>query len=133
MAKGLIELPAREETESQMTLADGPDFAEVYTEVSRTEGTKANARVVWKLRNTNEYYKWHAGMQIVPCCSFPTLRIHYESSICQLESLKNGTLKLNVQIPADFKANHLVLLLKMRNQKGNWVGPNLLLFVKVIN
>ena len=88
MAKGLIELPAREETESQITLADGPDFAEVYTEVSRTEGTKANARVVWKLRNTSEYYKWHAGMQIVPCISIPTLRIAFKSNICQLEKLE---------------------------------------------
>lgn len=101
-----------------VSLVDGPDFSEVYTEVTRTEGKRAHARVIWKLRNPNENFKWAKNLQLVPCSSFPTLRIHWESDIAQLNVLSNGTLKLHVQIPADFKANHLILLFKMRQSNG---------------
>jgi len=125
--------PSRMKYQNLISLVNGPDFAEVYTEVTRTEGKRAHARVTWKLRNSNEHFKWGKDLQLVPCSSFPTLRVHWESNICELEPLSNGELKLHVQIPADFKSNHLILLFKMRERSGKFVGPNLLLFAKFIN
>ena len=132
-ANNILIEPHKYKYKNFVSLVNGPEFAEVYTEVTRTEGKKAHARVVWKLRNSNEHLKWSKDLQIVPCSSFPTLRIHWESDICQLEYLSNGELKLHVQIPEDFKSNHLILLLKMRQANGQYIGPNLLLFVKLIN
>ena len=70
-------------------------------------------------------------MRLIPVFSNPTLRVHYESNFCEIGSSETGDLKLKVRLPDDFTANHLILVLKMK-QGENFVGPNLLLFVKVI-
>ena len=37
-----------------------------------------------------------------------------------------------MSIPKDFTANHLVLLLRLTHGENNFVGPPLLLFVKIV-
>lgn len=37
----------------KVELVESPEFAEVYTEVTRTEGKRAHLKVIWKLRNAN--------------------------------------------------------------------------------
>ena len=70
-------------------------------------------------------------MRLIPVFSNPTLRVHYESNFCEIGPNETGDLKLKVRLPEDFNSNHLILVLKMK-QGENFVGPNLLLFVKVI-
>jgi hypothetical protein len=63
--------------------------------------------------------------------SSPTLRIHFESEICELRPESTGDLKLRVKIPADYTANHLILLLKTKSGK-KFIGPTMMLFAKII-
>ena len=42
-----------------------------------------------------------------------------------------GELKLRVKIPEDYTANHLILLLKIKQGK-KFIGPTLMLFAKII-
>lgn len=41
---------------NRIELAEGPEMAEVYTEITRTQGRKTHARVIWKLKNTNKRF-----------------------------------------------------------------------------
>ena len=65
-------------------LAEGAQFAEVYTEVTKTEMKKAYAHVVWKLKNNDSQHIWSEDLQLMPVMSSPTLRIHFDSNIDQL-------------------------------------------------
>lgn len=95
-------------------LENGPDYAEVYTEVTKSAGKKVHATLVWKLKNTSEDAEWAKDMQLIPVMSSPTLRIHFESNICQLAKSKVGELKLRVRIPSEYTASHLILMLKLK-------------------
>lgn len=67
---------------NQVELADGPDFAEVYTEVTKAELQKARANVTWRLRNASPRFKWSEGMELMPVFSAPRTRINFETNIC---------------------------------------------------
>jgi len=47
---------------NKVGLANKNDFAEIYTEVTRTVGHKKHAHVVWKLKNRSSRFKWAPGM-----------------------------------------------------------------------
>lgn len=70
--------------ESKISLAQGPESAEVYTEVTKVDSKKVHAHVTWKLKNISIGADWAPDMQLIPVMSSPTLRIHFESNICQL-------------------------------------------------
>jgi len=70
-------------------------------------------------------------MELVPVMSSPTLRIHFESNIAQLQPGCTQDLSLRVRIPEEYTANHLILLLKLRQGK-RFLGPTLILFVKIM-
>lgn len=112
-------------------LADGPDYAEVYTEVTKTELKKSHAHVTWKLKNFNDLNNWSKDMQLIPVMSSPTLRIHFESNISALRPGAVEDLMLRVRIPEEFTASHLILMLKLKQNK-RFVGPVMLLFIKII-
>jgi hypothetical protein len=78
------------------------------------DAKKVHAHVTWKLKNTSANADWSGNMQFIPVMSNPTLRIHYESNICELRQGTDGELKLRLRIPSEFTANHLILLLKLR-------------------
>ena len=71
-------------------------------------------------------------MQLVPVLSYPTLRIKPESNICELIQDEVGQLNVRVRLPENYKANHLILMFKLKDGKRH-VGPNLLLCTKIIN
>ena len=71
-------------------------------------------------------------MQLVPLRASPEVRVEFNSAICRLEKNATGTLELSVNIPKDFTADHLVLLLRLKHGENNFVGPPLLLFVKIV-
>ena len=71
-------------------------------------------------------------MQLVPVLSYPTLRIKPESNICELIQDEVGQLNVRVRLPENYKANHLILMFKLKDGKRH-VGPNLLLCAKIIN
>lgn len=121
----------RADVKNMVSLANGHDHAEVYTEVTREEGKKAYCQVVWSLRNTSPRFNWTSGMQLIPVHSSPTLRIHYDSDICELEHGVSGDMKLRVRIPEEFTANHLILMCKLKQGK-RYVGPILILYAKII-
>lgn len=118
-------------TRNEIELASGSDYAEVYTEVTKKEGRKAHANVTWSLRNASTENSWTPKMQLVPVMSNPTLRIHFESSVAGLRPGGVEELKLKVRIPEEFNSNHLILFLKLK-QGRRFVGPSMLLFVKII-
>merc|ERR1719469_1149978 len=64
--------------------------------------------------------------------SNPTLRIEFSSKIAPLRPGSVEDLKLRVRIPEEYTANHLILMLKLKQEK-KFVGPTMLLFVKIIN
>ena len=103
----------------------------MYTEVTKKEGRKAHANVTWSLRNASTENSWSKKMQLVPVMSYPTLRIHFESSVAGLRPGGVEELKLKVRIPEEFNSNHLILFLKLK-QGRRFVGPSMLLFVKII-
>ena len=70
-------------------------------------------------------------MHLIPVWSVPTLRIHYESKVCSLPPGQEGELVFKFTIPAEYTANHLMMLLKLTEGR-RCVGPNLLLFCKII-
>jgi len=70
-------------------------------------------------------------MQLIPICSSPLIRVHYETSICELSPNRREDLKLRVKLPADFKSNHLVMVLKLK-QGNTFIGPTFLLCTKII-
>ena len=72
------------------------------------------------------------NMQLTPVFSSPVLRVNFQSDISQLEKQRKGELKLRIVIPSDYTANHLVLLLKLKNGR-RFVGPTLFLFAKIVN
>ena len=130
VAKNIMEARTRSQGFNSVKLTKGDEYAEVYTEMTRMEGKRAHAHVTWKLSNSSKF-QWHGNMKLVPVMSSPTLRIHFESNIAELERDTYGDLKLRVRIPEDFKTNHLILMLKLKQGK-TCVGPNLLLFIKII-
>jgi len=69
---------------NRVCLANKDDPVDIYTEVTRVEGTKAHINVVWNLKNKSSQNKWNPNMQLVPVLSYPTLRIKPESNICEL-------------------------------------------------
>ena len=71
-------------------------------------------------------------MQLIPILSSPTLRIFFDSDICRLSAREDGELKLRIKLPEDYPANHLILLLKLKH-KERYVGPTMMLFIKIIN
>jgi len=71
-------------------------------------------------------------MQLVPLRASPEVSVEFNSAICRLEKNATGTLELSVNIPKDFIADHLVLLLRLKHGENNFVGPPLLLFVKIV-
>ena len=71
-------------------------------------------------------------MSLVPLRASPEVRVEFNSEICRLEKNATGTLELSVNIPSDFTADHLILLLRLRHGENNFVGPPLLLFVKIV-
>ena len=83
VAKDIFTDKARSQLNS-IEVANGADYTEVFTEVTKTQGKKAQATLVWKLKNSSEDVDWAQDMQLIPVMSSPTLRIHFESSICQL-------------------------------------------------
>lgn len=113
-------------------MANKNDFTEIYTEVTRTVGHKKHAHVVWKLKNKSSRFKWASGMQLIPVLSNPTLRIKPESNICELVQDEIGELKVTVRLPENYTANHMILMLKHKHM-DRYVGPNLLLCMKIIN
>lgn len=132
VAKGIVSDRKGRLAVSKISLEKGSEYAEVYTEVTRQETHKVHANVTWKLKNTSKHASWSANLQLIPVMSSPTLRIHFESNICQLRQGSTGELKLKVRIPEEYTANHLIMLLKLRQGKKRFVGPSLLLFVKII-
>ena len=72
-------------------------------------------------------------MQLIPITSSPTLRIHFEAQICQLAPRRTEELKLRVKLPVEFKSNHLIMLLKLKQSNGMYVGPAFILCAKIIN
>jgi len=113
-------------------LSAGPDYAEVYTEVTRSESKKSHAHVSWKLKNFADLDSWSKSMNLMPVMSNPTLRIEFSSKIAPLRPGSVEDLKLRVRIPEEYTANHLILMLKLKQEK-KFVGPTMLLFVKIIN
>lgn len=59
------------------------------------------------------------------------MRVNFQSDICQLEKQKTGEMKLRINIPEDYSANYLILLLKLKARR-NFVGPTLMLMAKII-
>ena len=117
---------------NRVCLANKDDPVDIYTEVTRVEGTKAHINVVWNLKNKSSQNKWNPDMQLVPVLSYPTLRIKPESNICELIQDEVGQLNVRVRLPENYKANHLILMFKLKDGKRH-VGPNLLLCAKIIN
>lgn len=116
---------------NQISLADGQEYAEVYTEVTKTESKKAHAHVTWRLKNSDDQLSWSDELQLMPVMSSPTLRIHFESNIDSLRPGQVEDLQLRVRIPEEYTANHLILMLRLKCKK-RFVGPLMLLFVKII-
>lgn len=116
---------------NEIQIANGPDYAEVYTEMTKIQGEKAHASLVWKLKNPSEEFDWAADMQLIPVMSSPTLKIAFDSKICQLPKTKTGQLTLRLSLPKDFTANHLILMLKLK-QGRKFTGPLLGIFVKIM-
>lgn len=71
-------------------------------------------------------------MQLIPIMSSPKVRMHFDSNICQLQGTKSGILNVQIDIPAEFDQKHLIMLFKLKTNKKSFVGPNLLLYVKII-
>ena len=62
---------------TKIELAEAPEMAEVYTEITRIEGQKTNARVVWKLKNTHKRYSLRQNLQLTPVFAYPTMRVNF--------------------------------------------------------
>ena len=77
-------------------------------------------------------FDWGPNMHLVPLRASPEVRVEYNSEIYRLEKNATGALELSVNIPKDFPADHLILLLRLTHGENNFVGPPLLLFVKIV-
>ena len=104
----------------------------MYTEIVRNKDKTAQANVSWNLKNMSNRFDWGSNMQLVPLRASPEVRVDFNSDICRLEKNATGTLELLVNIPKDFAADHLILLLRLTHGENNFVGPPLLLFVKIV-
>ena len=110
--------PATDRRSLNVVMAEGAaEFAEVYTEVTRTVGKKVHMKVHWKLKNASSRRVLQSGLQLTPVMSRPTLRIHFESDICQLAADESGELKLRLRIPEDYNSNHLIMLLRLKHKE----------------
>ena len=88
------------ETMPGVSLAAGQD-AEVYCEVSY-KGQATNIELQWRLRN-DKNITWPANLELIPVISSPTIRMFFQSNICQLRPKSESTLKVNLQIPENMK------------------------------
>ena len=52
----------KQRVKNMIALAGGEEHAEVYTEVTKVDGKKVNAHVVWKLKNLSESLDWTENM-----------------------------------------------------------------------
>ena len=111
-------------------MASSVEPREVYCEASKKQGSPLQVNVNWKLRNTKQM-AWPSQMQLIPIMSSPTVRCNFDSKICQLQGMKSGELKLNIDIPAEFDSSSLVMVLKLKANKKVFVGPTLILYVKI--
>ena len=87
--------------------------------------------VNWKLKN-NKQAAWSNKMQLIPIMSSPTVKVNFDSDICQLQGMKSGTLNVKLDIPGEFAENHLIMMFKLRTNKKVFIGPTLCLYVKII-
>lgn len=71
-------------------------------------------------------------MQLIPIMSTPTIKAIFDSNICQLRGGKTGNLNLVISLPAEFDQNNLILMFKIRTNKKVFVGPTLVLYVKIV-
>ena len=113
-----------------VSMASVQDTREIYCEVNKKHGFAAEVNVNWKLKNTKQS-AWPSKLQLIPIMASPTVRCHFDSNICQLQGMKSGNLKLNIEIPPEFDSNSLVMVLKLKTNKKIFVGPTLVLYVKI--
>ena len=64
--------------------------------------------------------------------SSPTVKAVFDSDICQLQGMKSGNLNLKLELPADFDQHNMIMMFKLRTNKKIFVGPTLVLYVKII-
>ena len=123
----------------QMKPAEAPGVAvasledprEIYCEVTKQPRKPTEINVNWKLRNTKQT-SWTNKMQLIPIMSSPTVRCNFDSDICQLQGMKSGNLNVTIKIPAEFDQNNLIMVFTLKTNKKIFVGPTLVLFVKIV-
>jgi hypothetical protein len=116
----------------KIVMTGSEDMAEIYTEITRIEGKKSHARVVWKVKNVYTKHPLIPNLQLIPIMSSPTLRIHNDPESCQLLMNSTVEIKLRIKIPESYNENHLILVLKLKQNNQKFVGPTLMMFAKII-
>lgn len=114
-----------------VAMATMEDPRDVYCEITKQPNIPNEISVNWKLKNTREI-AWNNKMQLIPIMSSPTVKAIFDSDICQLQGMKSGNLNLKLQIPAVFDQNNLIMMFKLRTNKKVFVGPTLVLHVKIV-
>ena len=53
------------------------------------------------------------------------------SAVCEHTPKTEGTLQMTIELPADYKSDHLLVLFKLRSETGVYFGASLLVVIKV--
>ena len=72
-------------------------------------------------------------MQLIPVLCAPSVRMFFDSDICQLEPQTSGNLQIRVSIPKDSEHHYLMILFKLKTNGKVYVGPNLVAFIKIVD
>lgn len=103
---------------------------ESYTEISY-QGKEKTIEVIWQMKNEANQ-DWPSGIKLVPLISSPSVRTFNESKICALKANSEAVMRVKIELPSNFKHQHLVVMLKLRNQAELYFGPNFILVIKLI-
>jgi len=110
----------------------GEASREVYCEVVYNPAKKAEAKVIWKLKNSGKTH-WPEQLALIPLMSAPTVRMFFESKISPLEANSQSDMAVTIQIPEGCLEKHLIVLFRLKTNKRQFVGPTLLVFVRLVD
>lgn len=106
---------------------------EIYCEVVRSPNTEVEVSLKWTLHNARINTPWPEGLQVIPVLSAPSVRMFFESDICQLEPNADSDLNVKLKIPQNSESHYYVLLLKIKTGQRYFTGPNMVAFIKLID
>lgn len=104
--------------------------ADLYAEVDYDGNPLKVENLTWTILNRADV-AWPKSVELTPIISSPWVLGNSSSAVCELRPKTEGTLQMTIELPSDYKSDHLLVLFKLRSETGVYFGASLLVVIKV--